>query len=188
MRRPSFIRGVVIALILALLSYGLGAPLAAKVGSYLSIKILLSLLSAAYLAYLISASATGTGRIVVFLAYLLCVCASWIFVTDLVLYAIINTMSISVARALMFYPRLRSVLLDFGLSGVGFTTAYLACITTNSAALSVWCFFLVQSLFVAIPHTTIREPAVHHDHISARFTRALNCAKTAARRLERGHC
>jgi hypothetical protein len=55
--------------------------------------------------------------------------------------------------------------------------------------LGIWCFFLVQALFVAIPKRINRKPgAVPAGHESAdRFQHAYRAAETAVRKLSSSH-
>ena len=88
-------------------------------------------------------------------------------------------------RSLYFYSSVLPALTDLMLSGLGLAAAVWAAGQTGSVFLSLWCFFLVQALFVVIP-TRIRrrhsESSLGPDGLD-RFQRAHRSAEAAVRRL-----
>jgi hypothetical protein len=54
-------------------------------------------------------------------------------------------------RSLYFYSSAFPALLDFGLSALSVSAAAWAMTRSGSLFLAIWCFFLVQAVFVAIP-------------------------------------
>ena len=89
-------------------------------------------------------------------------------------------------RSLYFYASVVSALTDLGLSGLALAAAVWAVTHTGSLFLAIWCFFLVQALFVAIPHALSGkaapgiQPAADRDD---RFERAHRAAEAAVRKL-----
>jgi len=88
-------------------------------------------------------------------------------------------------RSLYFYSSALSALLDLGLTLAAVATAYWAIAYTGSVFLCVWCFFLVQALFVVIPPavTGARGPVFSTDSDAEKFERARLRAEKALRQL-----
>ena len=85
-------------------------------------------------------------------------------------------------RSLYFHSSLLAALADLGLVALGFAAAVWAASRSNSAALCLWAFFLVQALYVAIPQRTSGRDAP--DGADAdRFAHAHRAAEAAVRRM-----
>jgi hypothetical protein len=88
-------------------------------------------------------------------------------------------------RSLNFYASALPALADLGLNGLGLAASIWAVTRTGSVFLGIWCFFLVQALFVVIPKSVRRTPGptrIGHMH-EDRFQHAYHVAETAARKL-----
>jgi hypothetical protein len=77
----------------------------------------------------------------------------WLTGLNLPFYLMAHLGLVWLIRSLYFYSSLISALVDFGLVLFGIASAVWAVLQTGSLSLGVWCFFLVQALFVAIPNT-----------------------------------
>ena len=77
--------------------------------------------------------------------------AIWLIEPPLLHYALIHLTSLWLIRSLYFHASILSTLLDFGVIALGLAVALWALIHSGSLLLSLWCFFLVQAVFVAIP-------------------------------------
>jgi hypothetical protein len=88
-------------------------------------------------------------------------------------------------RSLYFYSSLISALADFGLVLFGVASAIWAVLQTGSLSLSVWCFFLVQALFVAIPNAWKRssKPGIVSKSTQDPFQSAHRTAEAALTKL-----
>jgi hypothetical protein len=88
-------------------------------------------------------------------------------------------------RSLYFYSSIVPAIMDLGLNILGVSTAYWAIIHSGSTFLAIWCFFLVQALFVSIPSTLARLPNTVRGHStdSGKFERAHRRAEAAIRQL-----
>jgi hypothetical protein len=75
----------------------------------------------------------------------------WVVSPSLTDYLLLHVAALSSMRGLFFHKNLLSVLMDFALSLLALGTSFWAASHTGSVFLSVWCFFLVQAAFVAIP-------------------------------------
>jgi hypothetical protein len=109
----------------------------------------------------------------------------WFIQPPLLLYVCLHLGAIWLIRSLYFYSSALSALADLGLNGLSLAAAVWAVTRTGSVFLGVWCFFLVQALFVAIPKRIGRRPGTGQDgHDSeARFQHAYRAAETAVRKL-----
>ncbi|WP_428610233.1 hypothetical protein [Sedimenticola sp.] len=189
MKRPRFFEGVGIALAASLTGAILFSALSPVLDSRLLLKWLIAGLGLAYSLYLIRRSRQRIGRLVSIAGWLLCAAAIWLLNPSLPLYLLLHITLIWLIRSLYFYNSLFSALADLGLSGLGLATACWAAIATGSLLLSIWCFFLLQALFSAIPadwkrrHRSNPSP----DAAADRFYQAEQIAEAALRRLTATH-
>ena len=111
--------------------------------------------------------------------------AIWLMEVTPVLYVLVHVGAIWLIRSLYFYSSIVPALMDLGLNGLSAATAFWAISHTGSSFLAIWCFFLVQALFVAIPPALTpggkREPGKHLD--TDNFERARRRAEAAVRQL-----
>jgi hypothetical protein len=186
MKKPGFFRGVIVAGVLALVGSIAFSGLSLILGGAVALKILLTLLAGAYVLYLLSASAERTGRVAVFTAWLLVTSCIWFFTADLALMMIAQAVSISIVRSLYHHAGVLAGLLDLVLSAFALSAAVWASAQSGSMFLVVWCFFLVQALFVGIPTSfksekqqSFAQELTQEDE----FGRACRTAETAIRRI-----
>ncbi len=186
MKKPGFLRGVVVAAALALAGSIAFSGLSLILGGAVALKILLTLLAGVYVLYLLRASAERTGRIAVFAAWLLVTGGIWFFTADLTLMLIAQAVSISIVRSLYHHAGVLAGLLDLVLSAFALSAAVWASAQTGSMFLIVWCFFLVQALFVGIPASfkpEQRQSTAQKFTPEDEFGRAFRAAETAIRRI-----
>jgi hypothetical protein len=88
-------------------------------------------------------------------------------------------------RSLYFYSSLISALADFALVLFGMAASVWAVIQTGSLFIGVWCFFLVQALFVVIPDAwkQTRKPGTLANSEEDRFQNAYRTAQAALTKL-----
>ena len=88
-------------------------------------------------------------------------------------------------RSLYFYSSVLSSLADLGVNGLGVAAAAWAAAPTNSIFLSIWCFFLIQALFVYIPAVVRKENTANTNPVAAkdRFEQAYREAEYALRKF-----
>ena len=72
---------------------------------------------------------------------------------------------------------------DLALNGVSLAAAVWAVNQTGSLFVSIWCFFLVQALFVAIPASMKQKAGQTGESHKDRFQHAYRAAETALRKL-----
>jgi hypothetical protein len=185
MKCPTFFEGVTLALAV---SIG-GSLLASIFSTVLPANMVLHLLIAGpafvYVIYLLSRSKERTGRVTVIAVWCVAAASIWVFSPSFVMYAVLHLILIWLVRSLYFYSSVLSALTDMGLSGLGLLTAVWAGSWTGSIFLSLWCFFLIQALFVFIPtswrgrtFSTMETPVTENP-----FDIAHRAAEAAVRKL-----
>ena len=185
MSKPTFLEGVAVALAA---SVG-GSILLAILGTALSgvsvVRLLVAGIGLVYVLYLLSRSRERVGRVTVIAVWSLAAGALWFMAPSLILYIMAHIGLIWLIRSLYFYSSVLSALADLGLSGLGLAAAIWAMVNTGSVFLAIWCFFLTQALFVAIParlsgRKTTPQTGTESDD---RFQRAYSAAEAALRKL-----
>ncbi|WP_260293097.1 hypothetical protein [Sedimenticola hydrogenitrophicus] len=189
MKRPTFLEGVGLALAASLSGAILFSALAPVVGHSTILKLLIAGLGLTYTLYLLRRSGQRLGRVVTLSAWLLSSAIIWLLDPPLTLYLLLHIGLIWLIRSLYFYSSLFSALADLGLSGLGLAAASWALLQTGSLLLGIWCFFLLQALFCAIPSEMKKRPGpgAAGDETGDRFQQAEQAAETALRRLSSIH-
>ena len=118
-------------------------------------------------------------------AWLMIAGVLWFTHPPLLLYVSLHLGTLWLIRSLYFYSSALSALADLGLNGLGLAAGIWAITHTGSVLLGIWCFFLVQALFVVIPKSIQHKPgATQASHESEdRFQHAYRAAETAVRKL-----
>ncbi len=155
--------------------------------SSIATQALITLLTAGYLGYLLVQSRARVGRIIlatVSAAVLGVACLAGASSTAVALLAL---GLIWFVRSLLNYSSLVAACLDALLCVVSVGVALAAAGATSNAALTVWCFFLLQALWVYIPRRFTRggsapETADQTQQADA-FARAYGSAEAAIRCL-----
>jgi len=184
-RKPTFIEGAVFAFAVSV-SGGVLLPVLSLIlpgGTVL--RLLIAGLGVAYILYLLNRSSERTGRVTTLAAWLVAALAIWIIAPSPVLYALLHLVLVWLIRSLYFYSSALSALVDMGLSGLSLATAFWVASWTGSVFLSLWCFFLVQALFIAIPSSwQLRSGKEYRSHDGGeRFGLAYRAAQSAVRKL-----
>jgi len=187
MIRQTFIQGAVLALVFALAGAVAFTSLKLLFVSGALLKLLITAFAGVYILYLRAVSGEKTGRLAVPALWLACAIATWVFVPGVSLFLISHLGIVWLIRALYFHSSVLPALLDLGLCAIGALAAIATARHSHSIFLTIWSFFLVQALFVAIPSlikTRHTEPA---DQPEQRFKRALRTAEDAVRRMHTTH-
>jgi len=189
MKQPTFLEGVGIALAISLAGSVLYTAMDAVFPGVQVLRLLIAGSGLAYVVYLLGRSPERVGRITAAAAWLLVAGVLWFTQPPLLLYICVHLGTLWLIRSLYFYSSALSALADLGLNGLALAAAIWAVTRTGSVFLGIWCFFLVQALFVAIPKRINRKPgAVPAGHESAdRFQHAYRAAETAVRKLSSSH-
>jgi hypothetical protein len=182
MKTISFFGGVITALILAFCGSVLFAAITPFFSSVWALKTIISLLTLAYLLYLLGSSPVRIGRLTAFSYDSVVIAVSMYVETSLVLYALLHIGLIWLVRCCYFHNSLSAALADMGLCGLGFAAALWAAESSGTLFLTLWSFFLVQAL--VMPVVQNRFPA-GKDAIAddESFRRAYRSAQSALRRL-----
>lgn len=148
-------------------------------------RILITLISLFYIIYLFSRHSEKTGKITISLGWVIISVLNHVLTDSTLLFITIHISMIWLVRSLYFYNSLWSSALDFALSFLALLASVLTWDHTSSLLLSIWSFFLVQSLFVFIPkqlntRTSKTTPkTIHHS-----FEQACQQAQIALQRLK----
>lgn len=176
MKQPTFLNGIVVAVVLAFAASVVVATLTPFMGLGAIIRLLLPGLALAYLLYLLSRSGERIGRITTLSLWSILAAVTWWLAPPLPLYLLIHVAAIWLLRSLYFYAGVFPALLDLGLGALSISATVWAITRSGSVFLATWCFFLVQALFVAIP------PAVGRPRRAGSNTAADNVAFEQAKR------
>ena len=185
MKEPTFLQGAGVALAASLAGSVLLAILGSVFPGASAVRLLIAGISLAYVLYLLSRSRERVGRVTVIAAWFLASGLVWLMAPSFTLYVIVHIGFIWLVRSLYFYSSVLAALADLGLTGLSLATATWALSHSGSVFLSIWCFFLIQAVFVAIParlpakKTASQCTAVPED----RFQRAFQAAENAVRKL-----
>jgi hypothetical protein len=184
-KRPTFLEGVTVALVASLSMGGLFTILASLFASGSVLRILIAVTGLLYVVYLLRRSGEKVGRISSITLWLMGAALIWLMGLSLPLYLMAHLGIVWLIRSLYYYASLISVLADFALVLFGMAAAVWAVLQTGSLFVSVWCFFLVQALFVVIPETWVRsDRAVNElDNRQDLFQNAYRTAEAALTKL-----
>lgn len=189
MKRPTFLEGVAVALAAGIVGSILFTVLTAVFSEAHTLRLLIAGVSVAYVVYLLGRSREHIGRITALTLWAVVAGATWLMDPPLMIYMLVHLGLIWIIRSLYFYASVVSALADLGLSGLGLASAVWAASQSGSLFLSIWCFFLVQAVFVAIPTCMQQKgPPIQTDrHTQDRFQDAYRCAEASVRALSSIH-
>lgn len=183
MRKPTFIEGVGVAMVASLAGSALYAALTTVFTSGGVLRLVIAGLGLGYVIYLLARTSERVGRVTTLAGWSVAAVAVWVLAPPLMLYLLIHLGLIWLIRSLYFYSSLLSALADLGLGGLALAGAVWSLVHTGSLLLALWCFFLVQALFVAIPPSLDRRPTSGAPATDDRFQQAHRAAEAAVRRL-----
>jgi hypothetical protein len=189
MKQPTFPEGVAVAIAASLGGSMLFTALGLVFPGAALLRLLIAGIGLAYVVYLLYRSPERVGRITVVAAWVLVAGVLWFTQPSLLLYLFVHLVAIWLIRSLYFYSSALSAVADLGLNGLGLAAAVWAITRTGSVFLGIWCFFLVQALFVLIPKRIRHRPAAAPPGHAGedRFQHAYRVAETAVRKLSSSH-
>jgi hypothetical protein len=185
MKQPSFFEGVVVALVASVAGGVLYTALTTQFAGGAVLRLLIAGIALGYIIYLFSRSRERIGRLTALGFWTIAASAIWWLAPSLPLYLLVHLGLIWLIRSLYFYSSVLSALADLAIGGLGLAAAVWASIHTGSLFLSIWCFFLLQTLFVAIP-ASLEHKASRRQRApdrEDRFQRAHRTAESAVRKL-----
>ena len=182
MKRPTFLEGVVFALVASFAGSVLLTALATLAPSGWLLRLLIAGIAFAYVVYLLTRSRERVGRITAIAAWFAVAAAAWFLQPPLLVYVLLHVALIWLIRSLYFHGSALSALADFGLNGLSIAAAVWTLAHTGSVFIGIWCFFLLQACFVAIPpHVSGKSSRMHPQ--DDRFEHAHRAAEAAVRNL-----
>ncbi len=183
MRDPGILNGIGFA-IAASLSAGLLGELLpilfTPVFSSLSVVLALAL---AYLIYLFKHCNVRRGRVVTLVLWCGLSICGWVLDVGLLSQIALQLAVIWSVRSFYYHTSVFAVLLDLVLVVMAGAAGVWAILQTGSFAAAVWCFFLSQSLFIAIPGS--KRTANQRSSTADRFQNAYRVAQQAIHKLSR---
>lgn len=182
-QKYGFFTGVLVALVLSIAGAAMLGAGHLVVGGSFAFKLVIALLAAAYLGFLLSRSEVKVGRMVA--------SGVWVAAAALILglvespgvYLVLHVGLIWLIRSLYFHNGLLAALADLGLCALGLAVAVWALAQTGSMLLGIWCFFLLQALFVGIRPIDSSRKTDQGVFQRAAFERARRDAEKAIQRL-----
>jgi len=188
-KQPTFLEGVAVALAASFFGSAAYATLTWLFPNAGALRLTLAGLGLGYVIYLLSRSQERVGRIAALTVWALTAGATWLVQPSLLLYVLVHLSLIWLIRSLYFHAGVLCTLADLGLTSLGLAAAIWAAAESGSVFLSIWCFFLVQALFVAIPTRLNRGPGANPPGGAEpdRFQCAHRSAQAALRKLTSVH-
>ncbi len=153
MNKPNFMHGVAVAALLAFAASAVIATLTPFVGFLSVVRLVVPALGLAYLLFLFRTNDEPTGRLTTLFAWGLMASITWWISPPLGFYVLLHVGAIWLVRSLYFYTGVLPSFLDLGLSASSVFALGWALERTGSVFIGVWCFFLVQAVFVWIPRS-----------------------------------
>lgn len=182
MRTPTFLEGVGVALAASLVGGVVYTALAILAGGG-ALRLLIAGLALGYVLYLLARSPERVGRVTALAAWGAMAILVWLAAPPLALYLALHLGALWLIRSLFFHSSLFSALADLALVLLALAAAIWAVAHTGSLLLGIWCFFLVQASFVAIPSSLARAGVGRHHESEDPFEHAHRVAQAAVRRL-----
>ena len=162
MSRPSFLEGVLVALIAALGASVVAVGLSLAFAPAQTLTLVWAPLGLGYLLYLLARSGESAGRVLLVLGWLATTGLSLALIPSPLAQAATQLGLIWIGRVWGFQGTPLAALLDLGLILAGGLAGLWAMAHTASLLLAVWSLMLVQALFVFIParpgHAADSEP------------------------------
>ena len=185
MKRPTFIEGLAVAMASSIVGSLLHGALSSVFSEGPALRLLIAGIGLGYVVYLLSLSPERVGRITAVASWGLVAGVILLIEPPLGLYVALHLGLIWLIRSLYFYSSALSALADLGLTGLSLVASLWALSQSGSLFLSLWCFSLVQALFIFIPARLHRQagPRWSDWHSDDRFDRAHRAAEAAVRTL-----
>jgi len=184
-KSPTLLEGSILALVLSIAASLFFSIMSSLLSGGFVFRILVSLICLIYLLYLFSRSQEKTGKITVFSLWLLAALLNHLLTDSVLFYITIHISIIWLVRSLYFYNSVLSSLIDLFVTTAALLLSIISWNHTGSLLLSIWCFLLIQSLFVFIPRQAWRSsgyvPSTTMTNVT--FENAYNNAEAALKKL-----
>ena len=176
MNHASFLHHIALALLLSIGGAATFFALETMLTTADALRLVLALVSGAYVAAILRGSPRRVGRLLSGLIWIGGAATLWLLDPSLGIYATGHAILISLLRSAHVHDGVLRGGVDVLLSLGALTAATWAAWQTSSLLAALWCFFLVQAAHVFLRATA---PATAPN----RFDRAFRAAESAARRL-----
>lgn len=183
MKTPGILTSIVFALLTSLVGGISGKLLPIFFSTATSSALIVISLSLAYLIFLLKHAEARRGRVMVPVLWVCLSIGGWLLGLSLVMQLLLQLSIIWMVRSLYFHASILTALLDLVLIVMATAAGVWALIQTGSFMAAVWCFFLAQSLFVAIPEFSGRIQQASNPITDDHFQNAHRVAQEAVRKL-----
>jgi len=189
MKRPGFSEGILVAIVISIAVTMIFTVMSSFFPTRWLLQILIAGASFSYVFYLLVRSSEKIGKLTVVAVWGSISILVWVFSPSIMVTLFVHIGLIWLVRALYFYTSIVVALVDLGLTLFAMSVAIWTLSYTNSLFLSVWCFFLLQSVFVLLPSDLVkRNPnkgsmRVNQPDKSDSFEQAHQCAQAALRQM-----
>jgi small-conductance mechanosensitive channel len=157
MKLPSILEGAGVALVASIGGGVFYQALSTLFATDFLLRLVIAVTGLLYILYLLQRSGEKVGRIASITLWIVSATVFWVIGLSLPFYLMAHLGLVWLIRSLYFYSSLISAMADFALVLFGMVCALWAVLQTGSLFLSLWCFFLVQALFVMIPDSWKRS-------------------------------
>ena len=151
MKTTSFWREVLLAVVISVVGAVVHNVLVGFIGRALSLRLVVLLVALVYVLSLLRQSPLTSGRVVGALGWVALSGLLIVFNPALSVWLLLETAFIWLLRGLQSYDSPISAGIDALLSAFALAAAVTTALHTQSLFLSLWCFFLVQSLTAFVP-------------------------------------
>ncbi len=151
MKQPTFLEGVALALVAATSGSILFSALTLILPSDTILRLLISFMSLAYTGYLMNRSRKRLGRITAISAWVAATVSSVLLSPSLFIFLLLHCGFLWIIRSLYIHNGLLPAIADLALTALSLAAAVWATVQSGNLFLTIWCYFLTQALFVAIP-------------------------------------
>lgn len=184
-KSPTLFEGTILALVISIAASLFFNVMSSLLSGGFVFRILISLICLIYLLYLFSRSQQKTGKITIFSLWLLIALLNHLITDSVLLYITIHISAIWLIRSLYFYNSVLSSLIDLFVTITALASSIISWNHTGSLLLSIWCFLLVQSLFVFIPRQAWGSSKYDSSTIATNttFEKAYHNAEAALKKL-----
>ncbi len=181
MNGPGILNGIGFAIVASLACGLLSELLPILFTQTFSSLIVVLALSLAYLIYLFRHCNVRRGRVVTLALWCSLSFCVWVLDAGLLSQIALQLAIIWLVRSFYYHTSIFTALLDLVLVVMASAAGVWAILQTGSFVAAVWCFFLAQSLFVAIPDLSRARNPVSSS--KDRFQNAHRVAQQAVRKL-----
>jgi hypothetical protein len=182
MKTPTFLEGAGVGLAASIAGSVAYTALAALGGGG-ALRLVVTGLALGYVLYLLGRSPARVGRVTALATWGAAAVLVWLAAPPLALFLLLHLAALWLLRSLFFHGSLFAAVTDLGLSLLALAAGVWAVAHTGSLLLGIWCFFLVQALFVVIPASLARPAGPARQETEDPFEHAHRAAEAAVRRL-----